>query len=146
MRYVKALLIAILFFLALVFFFQNQSALSQQLELTLNLFFIPPMTSISLPFYFLVVAAFFVGVLLAICLLLWDRISISARLMKSRWRVSALEREVAKLQKKLESDAPAASLPAAASEAAPHASVQTGQNGNQKTDTAGDAAPEVSRS
>ena len=62
MRYVKVLLLAILFFLALVFFFQNQNALSQNLVLTLNLFFLPPMTSIPLPFYFMVVAAFFMAV------------------------------------------------------------------------------------
>ena len=31
MRYVKVLLLAILFFLALIFFFQNQNALSQNL-------------------------------------------------------------------------------------------------------------------
>ena len=91
MRYVKVLLLAILFFLALVFFFQNQNALSQNLVLTLNLFFLPPMASIPLPFYFMVVAAF----------LVWDKVNLSARLMKSKWRVSSLEREVEKLRKQL---------------------------------------------
>lgn len=99
MRYLKALVLAILIFLALVFFFQNQTALSQQLELTLNLFFIPPMTSIPLPFYFLVIAAFFVGALLSLALLFWDRCNTSARLVKSRWHISSLEKELAKLKK-----------------------------------------------
>ena len=99
MRYLKALVLAILVFLALVFFFQNQTALSQQLELTLNLFFIPPMTSIPLPFYFLVIAAFLVGALLSLALLFWDRCNMSARLVKSRWHISSLEKELAKLKK-----------------------------------------------
>lgn len=99
MRYIKALVLAILIFLALVFFFQNQTALSQQLELTLNLFFIPPMTSIPLPFYFLVIAAFFVGALLSLALLFWDRCNTSAKLVKSRWHISSLEKELAKLKK-----------------------------------------------
>lgn len=94
MRYVKVLLLAILFFLALVFFFQNQNALSQNLVLTLNLFFLPPMASIPLPFYFLIVAAFFVGAVLALAFLVWDKVNLSARLMKSKWRVSSLEREM----------------------------------------------------
>lgn len=101
MRYVKVLLLAILFFLALVFFFQNQNALSQNLVLTLNLFFLPPMTSIPLPFYFMIVAAFLVGAVLAIAFLVWDKVNLSARLMKSKWRVSSLEREVEKLRKQL---------------------------------------------
>lgn len=99
MRYLKALVLAILIFLALVFFFQNQTALSQQLELTLNLFFIPPMTSIPLPFYFLVIAAFFVGALLSLALLFWDRCNTSAKLVKSRWHISSLEKELARLKK-----------------------------------------------
>lgn len=99
MRYIKALVLAILIFLALVFFFQNQTALSQQLELTLNLFFIPPMTSIPLPFYFLVIAAFFVGALLSLALLFWDRCNTSAKLVKSRWHISSLEKELARLKK-----------------------------------------------
>lgn len=99
MRYIKALVLAILIFLALVFFFQNQTALSQQLELTLNLFFIPPMTSIPLPFYFVVIAAFLVGALLSLALLFWDRCNTSAKLVKSRWHITSLEKELAKLKK-----------------------------------------------
>ena len=53
MRYIKVLILAVFIFLCLIFFFQNQAALSQEMQMTLNLFFIPPMTSITLPFYFL---------------------------------------------------------------------------------------------
>ena len=105
MRYIKVLLLIILLFLVLVFFFQNQSALSQDIVLTLNLFFIPPMSSIPLPFYFLVIVAFFVGALLSLCFLVWDKVNLSARLMKSKWRVGSLEREVEKLRKDLGNEA-----------------------------------------
>lgn len=112
MRYIKVLILAIIFFLAMVFFFQNQAPLSQEMTLTLNLFFIPPMTSISLPFYFLVIAAFFVGVLLAWAFLLWDKFNISTKLMKSRWQISSLQKEIARLQKQLASDASVSLAPA----------------------------------
>lgn len=108
MRYIKVLLLAIFIFCALVFFYQNQAPLSQELQLTFNLFFLPAYTSIPLPFYFIVVAAFFVGCLLTLFLLLWDKFALSARLMKTRWRVSALERDVARLNKKLEEEHEAA--------------------------------------
>ena len=49
MRYIKVLILAVFIFLCLIFFFQNQAALSQEMQMTLNLFFIPPMTSITLP-------------------------------------------------------------------------------------------------
>ena len=104
MRYVKVLLLAVVFFLSLVFFFQNQASLSQQLVLTLNLFFSPPMSSIPLPFYFLVVAAFALGALFTLCFLVWDKVNLSARLLKHKWQISSLEREVEKLRKKLGSE------------------------------------------
>ncbi|MDR3358251.1 MAG: LapA family protein [Desulfovibrio sp.] len=102
MRYLKVLLLVALIFLALIFFFQNQNALSQDLVLGLNLFFIPAMSSIPLPFYFVVITAFFLGALLALSILVWDKAHLSARLLKSRWHIGSLEREVEKLRKRLE--------------------------------------------
>lgn len=104
MRYVKVLLLVLLIFFSLVFFFQNQAPLSTAMTLKLNLFFIPEMTSIPLPFYFIVIVAFFVGALLAVALLVWDKMHLTARYMKAKWRVSALEREVAKLKKSLDGE------------------------------------------
>ena len=104
MRYIKVLLLAVVFFLALVFFFQNQGPLSQDMVLTLHLFFIPPMHSIPLPFYFLVIVAFAVGSLLTLSFLVWDKLNLSARLMKHKWHISSLEREMAKLKKKSEAE------------------------------------------
>lgn len=101
MRYIKVLVLAIFLFLALIFFFQNQAPLSQQMEMTLNLFFIPPMTSIPLPFYFLLISGFFLGCLLTWLWLIWDKFISSSRLMKTRWEVTRLENENNKLQKLL---------------------------------------------
>lgn len=101
MRYIKVLVLAVFLFLALMFFFQNQAALSQQMEMSLNLFFIPPMTSIPLPFYFIVIAAFFVGCLLALFWLAWDKVLSSSKLMKTKWTISRLENEVDKLRQQL---------------------------------------------
>lgn len=105
MRYIKVLLLAIFLFLAMVFFFQNQAALSHQVELNMNLFFIPPMTSIPLPFYFIVIAAFFVGCILALCMLAWDRFTITAKAMKRQWEINNLQKEVTALQKKVADEA-----------------------------------------
>ena len=98
MRYVKVLLLVLIFFLTMVFFFQNQEALSKDMVLKLHLFFIPPMSSIPLPLYFLVLASFAVGALVTLLILLWDKIHLSARHMKATWRVRSLEREVNELK------------------------------------------------
>lgn len=99
MRYIKVLLMVLLIFLALVFFFQNQKPLSQEMVLTLNLFFVPPMSSISLPLYFVVASAFVVGAVLATCFFWWNKVTMSTRLMTSKWRVRSLEKELLKAQK-----------------------------------------------
>ncbi|MDR0816897.1 MAG: LapA family protein [Desulfovibrio sp.] len=104
MRYLKMLLLVVLVLLALIFFFQNQDKLSQDLVLSLNLFFIPAMTSFPLPFYFIIIAAFFLGAVLSLAIHVWDKVHLSARLMKNKWRIASLEREVDKLQKKLEDE------------------------------------------
>lgn len=106
MRYVKVLLLVLVFFLSMVFFFQNQEALSKEMVLKLHLFFSNPMTSIPLPFYFLVLVAFLLGALVTIFVLVWDKFHLSARLMKATWRVRALEKDLARMT--AEATAPAA--------------------------------------
>lgn len=113
MRYIKVLVLAACIFLALVFFFQNQAGLSTEIKLTMNLFFIPPMTSISLPFYFIVAGAFLVGCALSAAFLFWDKCTLSARLVKTKWRVSSLEKQVGKLNNQVAShEAAKAAAPA----------------------------------
>lgn len=122
MRYLRVLILAVFIFLCLVFFFQNQAPLSQEMQMSLNLFFIPPMTSISLPFYFLLIAAFFVGAILCWLMLLWDRLNISARCMSAKHKAKKLEKQVAELQaiidKSREKEAASLAIPANTAKAA----------------------------
>ncbi len=104
MRYAKVLVIVLVFFLSMVFFFQNQTALSSEMVLTLNLFFVPPMSSMSLPLYFLVLVAFLLGALVALIILIWDKMNLSARHMKATWRIRTLEKEMATLKRKSETE------------------------------------------
>ncbi len=98
MRYIKALLLVVIFFLAIVFFFQNQEILNKDAVLKINLFFLKPWSSIPLPLYFLLLLGFLFGALLTLFLLVWDKFCNSARLMRATWRVRSLEKEVLQLQ------------------------------------------------
>jgi ATP adenylyltransferase len=82
----------------MLFLFQNQEVLSKDMALKLNLFFLPPLKPISFPTYFILLAGFLLGALFAMALLLWDKIALSARLMKAQWKVRNLEKEVAKYE------------------------------------------------
>jgi len=100
MRYIKVLLLVLIFFVSMLFFFQNQEALGKEMALKLHLFFLPPMKPVPLPTYFVLLAGFLLGALFAIAFLLWDKFSISAKLMKAQWRVRTLEKEVAQYEAK----------------------------------------------
>lgn len=118
MRYIKVLLLVILFFLVMMFFVQNQTAFSQAVPLRLDLLFIPALESAPLPFYTLLIICFVLGALCILAMLMWDRVSLSAKLTVANMRVRSLEKELAKaakntdaVQKKLEaSEAKAAHL------------------------------------
>lgn len=118
MRYIKVLLLVILFFLVMMFFVQNQAAFSQAVPLKLDLLFMPALESAPLPFYTLLIICFVLGALCILAMLMWDRVSLSAKLTVANMRVRSLEKEVAKaakntdaVQKKLEaSEAKAAQL------------------------------------
>ena len=113
MRYIKVLLLVILFFLVMMFFVQNQSAFSQAVALKLDLLFLPPVESAPLPFYTLLIICFVLG-----AMLMWDRVSLSAKLTMANMRARGFEKDVAKalktneaLQKKLDAaEAKAAQL------------------------------------
>ena len=98
MRYIKVLLLVLIFFVSMLFLFQNQEVLGKDMALTLHLFFLPPMKPISLPTYFVLLAGFLLGALFAMALLLWDKITLSAKLMRAQWKVRNLEKEVAKYE------------------------------------------------
>ena len=118
MSYIKVLLLVILFFLVMMFFVQNQGAFSQAVPLKLDLLFLPPVESAPMPFYTLLIICFVLGALCILAMLMWDRVSLSAKLTVANMRVRSLEKELAKaaksteaVQKKLEaSEAKAAQL------------------------------------
>jgi len=95
MRYIKVLLLILIFFVSMLFLFQNQEILAKDMTLTLNLFFLPPMQAVTLPTYFILLAGFLLGALFAMAFLLWDKFSLSAKLMKAQWKVRNLEKELA---------------------------------------------------
>jgi ATP adenylyltransferase len=95
MRYIKVLLLVLLFFVSMLFFFQNQETLGRDMALKLHLFFLPPLKPVTLPTYFILLAGFLAGALFAMLLLLWDKLALSAKLMKAQWKVRNLEKEVA---------------------------------------------------
>lgn len=99
MRYVKVLLLVVLFFLVMMFFVQNQSVFSQSMGLKLDLLFIPPMESAPLPFYTLLLICFLLGALCTLLMLVWDRLTISARLTAANMRIRSLEKELQKADK-----------------------------------------------
>ena len=102
MRYLKALVLVFVFFVAMIFLFQNQTSLSQTLTFKLDLLFMPAMTSIELPFYFVLLAAFLLGALMCLLLLLWDRMRLTARIMHAHFRIQAMQNEEKKLLAQME--------------------------------------------
>jgi ATP adenylyltransferase len=54
------------------------------------------MKPVALPTYFVLLAGFLLGAIFAVAMLLWDKLALSARLMKAQWKVRTLEKEVAR--------------------------------------------------
>ena len=127
MRYIKVLLLVLVFFVSMLFLFQNQETLGRDMTLKLNLVFLPPMQPVSLPTYFILLAGFLLGALFAVALLLWEKLSLSAKLMKAQWQVRNLEKEVAKY---------AAMIPSAATPAEARARFPFGRGEKAKGDIA----------
>ena len=96
MRYIKVLLLVLIFFISMLFLFQNQETLGREMALKLNLFFLPPMQPVSLPTYFVLLAGFLLGALFTTAFFLWDRLALAAKLMKTQWKMRNLEKEVAR--------------------------------------------------
>ena len=94
MRYIKVLLLVILFFLVMMFFVQNQSAFSQAVALKLDLLFLPPVESAPLPFYTLLIICFVLGALCILAMLMWDRVSLSAKLTMANMRARSFEKKL----------------------------------------------------
>jgi putative membrane protein len=97
MRYLKALMLALLFVISMLFFVQNNVPLSTSLQLEfnfVNLHFI----SLPLPLYLFVLAAFLLGVLFTLGFLLVERIRLGLELKALRRQYASLEDEALALR------------------------------------------------
>lgn len=101
MRFIKVLLLLVLFTFGLLFFVQNSAALGTGLQLKFDLYYGFKWEGREVPFYFVVLAAFGVGMLFAVFLLLADRISIGCERSAEKRKARGLEREVERLQEAL---------------------------------------------
>ncbi len=125
MRFVKVLILVLVFFISMMFFVQNNAVLSQTVTLKLDLFFDTAWSSIELPFYFMVLCAFLLGALLTMLLLMISRMRAGAALRRANKRIRVLEKELNSLRNlPLETarkapEPAAAPAPAAAAEPTP---------------------------
>lgn len=98
MRFIKVLLLLVLFIFGLLFFVQNSAALDTKLALQFDLYYGFKWEGQAIPFYFVVLAAFGVGMLFATALLFIDRIRLGCSLMGRTRAVRNLEKEVERLR------------------------------------------------
>jgi cell division protein FtsB len=98
MRFIKVLLLLALFLFGLLFFVQNSAALDTKLALQFDLYYGFKWEGQAIPFYFVVLAAFGIGMLFATALLFIDRIRLSCSLMSRKRAIRVLEKEVARLR------------------------------------------------
>jgi hypothetical protein len=98
MRFIKVLLLLVLFIFGLLFFVQNSEALGTHLKLKLDLYYGFKWEGMEIPFYFVVLAAFGVGMLFATALLFIDRVRMGCALVGRKRAVRSLEKEVDRLR------------------------------------------------
>ena len=98
MRYIKVVLLVLIFFFFAIFVEQNHGILGQDVAFQLNLFVIPPLESIPLPLYFIVLIALVLGALVCVLFLAGDRIKMSFAMHRANKRINVLEQEVAQLR------------------------------------------------
>lgn len=91
MRYIKAFIIICVFFVCMIFFFQNHAVLSKTVAFQLNLLVMPSMTSIEIPFYFVMLGAFLLGGLLCLAFLFVGRLRMSVSLARANMRIRSIE-------------------------------------------------------
>lgn len=96
MRYIKVFLLVLVFFLVMMFFVQNQSSFADPVTLRLDLLFMPPMASMPMPLYSIMLICFALGALIVLIMLMWDRMTLTGRLAAARRRVAALEKQLQK--------------------------------------------------
>ncbi len=95
MRYLKVLILVLIFFLVMMFFVDNQETFTKSFPLKLDLRFIDPMTTKTpVPCYYLLLASFLLGGLITLAMLIWDRVSCTTRLSLAKIRANGLEKDL----------------------------------------------------
>jgi len=97
MRYLKFLVLLLLFVVSMLFFVQNNQPLSTTVQLELNVV-AAQFYSLPLPLYLLVLGGFLVGALVCLAFFLFDRIRMGLELKALRTRYASLEDEVLSLR------------------------------------------------
>jgi hypothetical protein len=106
MRFIKVLLLLVIFVAGLIFFVQNSAALGTDLQLKFDLYYKGlNWQGQAIPFYFVVLAAFGLGMLFAVLMLFIDRLRLGCALMGSKRSVRTLEKEVSRLRAELAKEA-----------------------------------------
>ena len=95
MRYIKVFLLVLVFFVVMMFFVQNQASFADPVTLRLDVLFLPPMESLPIPLYAIMLACFAAGAILVLLMLIWDRIVITGRLTAAHRKVTSLEKKLA---------------------------------------------------
>lgn len=101
MRYLKVLVLVMLIFVIMMFFVQNQTSFASTVILKIDMFFFPLMESMPLPLYAIMLMSFAVGALLVLAMLIWDRMTLSGRLISTRYKANGLEKQLVKAESKL---------------------------------------------
>lgn len=97
MRYLKFFALVLVFVVSMLFFVQNNQALSTSVVLEFNLVAMH-LYSLPLPLYILALGGFFLGAVFALAFLLVDRIRLGLELKTLRTRFAALEDEALSLR------------------------------------------------
>ena len=97
MKFIKVLIVILLFFVGLMFFIQNYEVLDKSMALRFNVF-IASWKTIELPFYFLLLVFFLIGALFTLSYFLFEKIRIGSELRKCRSRAGRLEKELNSLR------------------------------------------------
>ena len=97
MRFIKVLLLVVVFFLCMVFFQQNTAELSQSITLKVDLLY-QSWETIPLPIYFLVLGAFVLGAFIVTFFFILERVRLGSAVRKARKQIKKLEKEVTALR------------------------------------------------
>ena len=97
MRYVKALLVILLFVLGLTFFLQNSQVFTATLSVRFEVMDWGGRSQ-PIPLYMFLVGAFLVGGLISILYLAADKIKLHRELKRRKSRIGSLEKELSSLR------------------------------------------------